>query len=769
MIIKTQHPVAGLAKNPKSSSQREIPTPVAPVATQSLVMITTYPPKECGLATFASDLVQAIQNQFSSSYTLHICALNPPINAPTEHLFHVLETEQPNAFQNLAKKIKKMDANEWVIIQHEFGLYRNNEAAFLEFLNTVEKKIMVVLHTVLPQPSSEIEGFMKILAFLSHTLVVMTHHSKAILIERYGIESSKIIVIPHGTHLIEHQSKTALKTAFKCENRIVLSTFGLLSSGKSIETTLRALPKVIARFPEVLFLIIGKTHPGVVQAEGERYRESLDDLIHTLKLENHTVQLNAFIPLPKLLDLLQLTDIYLFTSKNQDQAVSGTFAYAMSCGCPIVATPIPHAQEVVQNGSGILFDFEQSDQLADQLLHLLEHPELQMEMRLNGLHYMEPTAWENTAIRYINHLQNHSVQPTTLKYKWPKLNTKHVKKMTTDFGMLQFSKLNLPDTLSGYTLDDNARALVAFCQQYTLTAEPDLLIYIERYLKFIRFCLQPNGQFLNYVQFDQTFSSQNGTSNLEDCFGRALWAIGFLKASASALPSHFLIQAELMLEATQTQRSKLESPRAIAFTIKGLYYAHEANTLESSKEIEALANQLLERYYQSATKDWEWFESYLTYGNSILPEALLLAWRVTQRAEFKIVAISSLKFLLSQTFSNNQIKVISNKGWLHSGQSLETMNKGGEQPIDVAYTIMTLFTFYNELEKPDYAQKMMHAYHWFLGENNRNEIIYNPKTGGCYDGLEHDHINLNQGAESTLSHLLARQTMERYAQQKMFN
>jgi len=769
MLFKTQHPTTERVLNRQSTRLRETPTIAAPVVSQSLVMITTYPPKECGLATFASDLVQAIQNQYRSSLNLHICALNPPKSAPRENFFHVLETDKPYAFQNLAQKIKKMEANEWVIVQHEFGLYRNHEVEFLEFLNTLEKKVMVVLHTVLPQPSPEIEGFMKILAFLSHTLVVMTHHSKSILVDRYGIASSKIIVIPHGTHLVEHQSKAALKAQFQWEDRTILTTFGLLSSGKNIETTLRALPQVIARFPNVLFLIVGKTHPGVIQVEGEQYRESLEALIQTLGLENHTVQLNSFIELPKLLDLLQLTDVYLFTSKNQDQAVSGTFAYAMSCGCPIVATPIPHALEVVQNGSGILFDFEQPDHLAHQLIHLLERPQLQMEMRLNGLHHMEPTAWENTAIRYMHHLQTHSEQVLNLEYRWPKINTNHVKKMTTDFGMLQFSKLNLPDTSSGYTLDDNARALVAIGQQFMLTSEPNLLIYIKRYMDFIQYCLQPDGRFLNYVHHDQSFSLQNEATNLEDSFGRAIWAVGFIAASGDILPLNLIAQAESVLKATQIQRGNLGSPRAIAFTLKGLYYAHQSKNIDYHDEIEALANQLLDRYNQTATKEWEWFESYLTYGNSILPEAMLLAWKVTQRTEFKLVALSSFHFLLDHVFSDKQIKVISNNGWLHAGQDLETMAKGGEQPIDVAYTVMTLYTFYNEIGKSEYAQKMTQAYHWFLGENGRHEILYNPKTGGCYDGLEHDHINLNQGAESTLSHLLARQTMERYSQSKMFN
>ncbi|MFM2230944.1 MAG: hypothetical protein RL607_2202 [Bacteroidota bacterium] len=766
MTLKSAYPVKELSRYLKNSRLRDLQKSTIKSISPSLVMLSTFPPKECGLATFASDLVQAIQNQYSDSYVLYKCALNLPVDEFEDDFFHVLDTENPESFTSLAQKIKKLSSNEWIIVQHEFGLYRNHELELLELLNSVEKKIMVVLHTVLPQPPPEIEAFMHSIAFLTHTLVVMTANAKTILIERYAIDPAKIIVIPHGTHLVEHQPKLELKKQYDWANRTILSTFGLLSSGKSIETTLLALPQVIERFPDVLFLIVGKTHPGVIHAEGERYRASLEQLIQTLGLEHHTLQLNAYLDLPHLLEILQLTDVYIFTSKNQDQAVSGTFAYALSCGCPIVATPIPHAIEVVNNGCGILFDFEQPDQLAKQLIYVLERPELQLEMRLNGLHRIEPTAWQNTAIHYIKHLQNHSNQPPILHYKWPIMNSNHIKKMTTHFGMLQFAKLNVPDTNSGYTLDDNARALIAICQHYTLTSEADLLVYVERYLRFIVFCLQPDGKFLNYVDLDETFTSQNEETNLEDCFGRAIWAIGFLMASPSVFPTHFLSCVEGIFEDTLHQRKQLQSPRAIAFTIKGLYYAHQTNAVDNREEIEALGNQLLRHFNDTATTDWAWFEPYLTYGNSILPEALLLAWKVTQKLEFKTVAMKSMDFLMSQIFNDNKIRVISNKGWLHAGQDRMTMSEGGEQPIDVAYAVMALDTFFQITGNPNYFEKMKQAYHWFLGENNRNEIIYNPKTGGCYDGLEHDHVNLNQGAESTLSHLLARQALEKYSNQE---
>ena len=347
-----------------------------------------------------------------------------------------------------------------------------------------------------------------------------------------------------------------------------------------------------------------------------------------------------------------------------------------------------------------------------------------------------------------------------LRYNLPVINLNHLKQMTTKIGIIQFSKVNQPDISSGYTLDDNARALVATCMYFKLTGDKKSVNDIHKYLAFIKSCLQSGGDFLNYVDKDYKFTDQNNAVNLDDSNGRAVWALGYLISLKEFLPDEIISEAETIIDKSLQYLSKVHSPRAMAFAIKGIYYYHSVQkSPENIVLFKTFANRLVEMYKHEANKKWEWFESYLTYANSVLPEAMLYAWLLTGDIIYKDIAISSFGFLLSKTFNENGIEVISNKTWLQEGQQAGHF---GEQPIDVAYTIMTLSKFYDVIMNEDYCLKMETAFNWFLGQNRLHQIIYNPCTGGCYDGLEETHVNLNQGAESTVSYLMARLTMEKY-------
>ena len=595
----------------------------------------------------------------------------------------------------------------------------------------------------------------------------MTHTSAAILITDYGIPVEKITVIPHGTHLVKHLDKELLKEEHQLSGKKILSTFGLLSSGKSIETTLDALPAIVEQNPDVLFLIIGKTHPSVVKHEGEKYRKMLEVKVAALKMQEHVKFVNQFLPLPHLLEFLQLTDIYLFTSRNPNQAVSGTFAYAISCGCPIISTPIPHALEVLKDDAGIIIDFESAAQLAVAVNKLLNDVDLRMNIGSNGLHTMASTAWENAAIAHAILLEKMTVDEIVLQYNIPDINLDHIKKMTTDFGMLQFSSINQPDINSGYTLDDNARAMIAICQHYELTEEKEDLKYITIYFNFIKYCLQTEGYFLNYVDYKRAFTEQNDSTNLADANGRAIWAIGYLISISELLPVSLTADATATMQKALLIVNKIHSTRAMAFVIKGLYYSNSKNkSVQNVSLIKHLANRLVQMYRHEADSEWQWFESYLTYANSILPEAMLCAWLATDEMVYKEIATASFNFLLSKTFHKNHIKVISNKTWLHRGEKKLPIPSGGEQPIDVAYTIIALNKFQHVFNNENYRNKIEQSFNWFLGANHLHQVIYNPCTGGCYDGLEENYVNLNQGAESTVSYLMARLTIEKLLKEK---
>jgi glycosyltransferase involved in cell wall biosynthesis len=729
-----------------------------------ILFITTFPPRECGIATYSQDLIKSLNNKFKNSFSIKICALES--NAERHHydepIKYILNTDQPEAFYNLSEKINADNSIQMVLLQHEFGLFRKNEANLIQFLYKIAKPTIIVFHTVLPNPNSSFKVNVQVIAQLAHSIIVMTHSAARILEIDYGIPLEKVTVIAHGTHLVPHSDKEILKEEYNLSGKKVLSTFGLLSSGKSIETTLNAMPSIIKENKDVLFLIIGKTHPSVVKEEGEKYRQMLEAKIETLQLQNHVLFINTFLPLTQLLDFLQLTDIYLFTSKDPNQAVSGTFSYAISSGCPIISTPIPHACEVLSEGAGIIVDFGNSQQLAQEVNHLLRDSQLRKNISANGLHKITPTAWENSAIAHALLFEKNGNKNFSLHYKIPKINLDHIKKLTTDFGMIQFSVINQPDLESGYTLDDNARAMVAMCEHFELTKDKTDLDYIKIYLNFITICLQDDGDFLNYVDEDGNFTDQNNETNLEDSNGRAIWALGYLISLYSILPIAIVEKAKITLERASLNVHKIHSTRAMAFVIKGLYYD---NTKEKSPQntaiIKELADRMIQMYKHESNANWSWFESYLTYGNSILPEAMLCAFLSTGDTTYKTVAKTSFDFLLSKIFRNNSIKVISNKGWLLKDDSIKNQEIGGEQPIDVAYTILALSKFSTAFKDEEFIRKMKIAFNWFLGNNHLHQIIYNPCTGGCYDGLEDTYINLNQGAESTVSYLLARLAIEK--------
>lgn len=727
-----------------------------------VLFVTTLPPRECGIATYSQDLINALNDQFENSFNCVICALE---SETEQHQYkqkpkYILNTDSRNSFIKIAFLINKDENIKLVVLQHEFGFFTKNKREYKQFLDSISKPIVFVFHTILPNPDKDLKSEVENMAAIASAIIVMTNDAATILKNEYVVAPYKISVIQHGTHLVPPLSREKLKKYFQLSDKIVLSTFGLLGSSKSIETTLDALPAIVSQFSDVLFLILGKTHPGVVKQEGEQYRTWLEDKVKELKLENNVRFVNEYLPLPVLLKYLQLTDIYLFTSKDSNQAVSGTFSYAVSCGCPVISTPIPHAKEILNNDNGLLVDFENAEQLSKAVITLLADKNLRAEISSNSFQKMASTAWQNSAIAHALLFEKLASNAFHLNFKIPMINLSHIKKMTTGFGMVQFSKISIPDIHSGYTLDDNARALLAVCQHYELYRNENDLIYIHSYLQFIKHCMQPNGKFLNYFNDQKEFTLQNLYENLDDSNGRAIWALGYTSSIKEILPVNLTNEAENLLQIAIPHLECIHSTRAMAFIIKGLHYQ---NKKENIYLIEIFANRLVQMYKHEKTNEWFWFENYLTYANSLLPEAMLCAYISTNNETYKMIARESFGFLLSKFFVDGKINVISNKGWYIKG-NLNKKAIGGEQPIEISYTIMALELFYHVFKKVEYKEKAMSAFNWFLGENHLHQIVYNPCTGGCYDGVEEYNVNINQGAESTLSYLLARLALERISE-----
>jgi len=737
---------------------------MTPRTKREIVFLSTFPPRACGIAAYTTDLMTAISDQFLQAYS-HVPI---PIENDDERLSydfmsdHVLNISDDDSFGILLAYLNRSDKIDLVFIQHEFGLFRSQSERFQEWLSQIEKQVIVTFHTVLPCPDKKLFKEVNAIAEACAKLVVMTYHSADILTSDYQINPDKVIVIQHGTHLTPATDKNEIRERFDLKGRKVLSTFGLLGPGKSIETTLEALPKIVEKAPEVIFLILGVTHPTLFQSEGERYRLVLEELVDTYGIAENVRFVNHFLSTEDLLSYLLVTDVYLFTSKDPLQAVSGTFAYALSSGCPIVSTPIPHVCEVLKEDMGIIIDFNAPLQLASAVNQILDDTVRLDRIRHINIQKTVATSWPNVAIAHMELFEDLIGGGRKVIYSLPPVNLDHVLRMTTDIGMVQFADISSPDLESGYALDDNARALIAILHHYKSYQADEDLALIQTYLYFIARCLQEDGTFLNYVDKQGRFTEQNEQENLEDANGRAIWALGELLGMAQLLPEAFTKIAGDLMERASVNFLRYYSTRSMAFIMKGLSCVADRSY---HAQLDILAARLAAMFGHESRDGWHWYEPYLTYGNSCIPEAMLCAYEVTGKPEYKVIAYKSFEFLLGQVMADDEIHVVTNKGWAHRGKPRNDC-RGGEQPIDVAYTIIALDRFYRIDHDNRYQEMLVTSFEWFLGRNHIRQHVYNPVTGGCFDGLEEKVVNINQGAESTLSYLMARLIMDGYIQKK---
>lgn len=729
-----------------------------------MLFIASYPPRECGIATFTEDLTNAINKVFGNSLPVEICALENDETTRrkyTKNVSYILRTSILEEYRTKAEAINERKDIGMVCIQHEFGLFKGEMGdALLSFMLALNKPIVTVFHTVIPNPDPKRLRLLNAILQLSDKIIVLTKSSKILLKEHYRCPDNLIEVIPHGTHITLCSNKPSLKRKYGYDNKIILSTFGLLSENKSIETVLHALPRIVDKYPETMYLVMGKTHPEVIKNEGEKYRKQLMDLVEELQLQKNVLFINKYLDLNELLEYLTLSDIYLFSSKDPFQAVSGTFVYAKSAGCPVISTPIPHARELIDESSGILLkDFGKAELFEEAILELLDNKQKRMEISKNSFSNMRSSSWENVGISYGLLFAEISNKAEDLNFILPEINLRHIHDMSTDFGILQFSQFCAPDKSSGYTLDDNARALIASIMYMEIYSDNSYFELARTYLSFMGYVQKPDGSFVNFVDYDRNYSEKNQEVNLEDANGRALWALGYLFLKAEILPNDFVKQANTYWEKAYPHITHINSPRAIAFAIKGLYYRYNYKKEEEVKQlVDVLAKKLLEYYHLKSNTSWQWYEDYLTYANSVIPEAMIYAYLVSKNTVYREVGEVTFDFILSHYFMKGKLKVISNNGWFNRRNQ---RNFFGEQPIEVAYIILSLELFYKISGKTKYKDQLEIAFSWFLGNNHLNQVMYNPVNGASYDGLEEKNININQGAESSICYLMARLVMER--------
>lgn len=727
-----------------------------PSSQNCILHVSSYPPRECGIATFTQDLANAFDKAFNPAIKSRVAALGDQptsfYNYGPRVMDEIIATELGH-YVKIAKKINRREDIKLINVQHEFGLFGGLWGDYIiPFLQTLEKPVIVSLHSVIASPDENLYNVMRSIAESAGALVVMNKLSAEVLVRDYGIQKSKIFLIPHGIPPTTYEPSEPNKKLLGLEGKTILSTFGLLSPNKGVEYAIRSLPKVVKRFPNVLYLVLGATHPNIRKDSGETYRNFLIQEVNRLDLGRHVKFYNKYLALEEIVQYLKATDVYISPTIDAKQSVSGTLAYALGCGRPIISTDTDYARYLVDSRNGFLVKPRSAAALGRALLQVLENPKEMRSMGNESYERSRHMIWPNVAAAYFK-LYQKFIHLEKEETKLPPIKLDHLRRLTDDFGILHFAKYSTPEKSHGYSLDDNSRALIVSAMHYQKNPSPETLTLIRTYLNFMETLQRPDGTFANIVSRAR---KPDKTSD-EDVQGRGIWALGYL-GSQDGLPQEIKQKGETALKKSLGVLSRMESPRAIAFAMTGLYHHLKRHpNFYLQYRFKKLADRQLAFYKACSSEDWPWFEDHLTYSNSILPESLLYAYDLTKKKKYLEAAQKSLAFLSQITFEKKHYSPIGQNGWYfrHGKRSFFD-----QQPEDTAHMVLTKLAAYKITGDKRHLEDAYTAFQWFLGKNHLNQVVYDEGTGGCHDGLGKNAMNLNQGAESTISYLLARLAFE---------
>ncbi len=734
-----------------------------------IAFVGNYLPRQCGIATFTTDLCTALAAEFGSGRLFAI-----PVNDPDSSYIYPelvrleLEQEDLSSYERAAEFLN-FNGNDLVCIQHEYGIYGGVAGGhILTLMRRLNMPVVTTLHTVLREPTHEQRRVLEEIARLSDRLIVMSEQAAQFLRDVYAVGSEKIDVIPHGVPDFQFMDPNYFKDRFGAEGKSVLLTFGLLSPNKGIENVIRALPSILLDHPNVVYVVSGVTHPQIRRRDGEHYREGLIALASELGVSENLILVNRFVSAEELVEHVGAADIYITPYRQEAQIVSGTLAIALGAGKAVISTPYWHAKELLAENRGVLVPFDDPKAIADAVLRLLNSDAERHAMRKRAYLHSRETIWPKTARKYMASFQRarfeRTLQPRAAQKdeltievanELPELNTQHLSRLTDDTGILQHAIYSLPNTSEGYTTDDNARALmvsVLLDESTVRTYQTKTAGLSHRYLAFLWLAFNTeNGRFRNFLGYDRHWLEAIGS---DDSHGRALWALG--KVLGHSRNAGLRGAAGRLFEAAVPAVLTFTSPRAWAYSILGMQAYLDwfpgdraVQTLRNT-----LANRLLDIYERSHTATWRWFEQSLSYSNARLSQALILAgWRSGNQRMIE-AGMDSLNWLVAEQHrEDKEIFVpIGSQGFYIEGNEKARFD---QQPVEACATISACLEVYRLTEESEWYEEAQRVFGWFLGKNDLQLALYDPTTGGCRDGLHPERMNENQGAESTLSFLMA--------------
>ncbi len=737
-----------------------------------IAFVGNYLPRECGIATFTTDLCTALAAEFGEGRLFAIPVNDPDSSYEYPEQVRLELAQEDLATYEQAAEFLNFNGNDIVCLQHEYGIFGGAAGRYiLALLRKLKMPLVTTLHTVLREPDANQRIVLEEIAQLSDRLVVMSELAAQLLREVYAVPSGKIDVIPHGVPDLPFMDPNYFKDKFGTEGKSVLLTFGLLSPNKGIENVIRALPAILARHPNVVYIVSGVTHPHIRRREGERYRESLQALAEQLGVSDHLILNNRFVSAEELVEHVGAADIYITPYRQEAQVVSGTLAIALGAGKAIVSTPYWHAKELLADKRGVLVPFEKPDAIAEAVIALLENDAERHAMRKRAYLYSRGTTWPKTAKAYMASFQRArferslqpkasntddlAVMPTESMNRLPDLRTEHLVAMTDSTGMLQHSIFSVPNTCEGYTTDDNARALIVSTRLDGNEIDGDRSRHpslSHRYLAFLWLAFNSDtGRFRNFLSYDRKWLETIGS---EDSHGRSLWALGTVLGQSQ--DPGLRGAAGRLFEAALPAALTFTSPRAWAFSILGMqaYLGRFPGDRAIQGVRNVLANRLLDIYERSNNGSWRWFEKSLSYSNARLPQALILAGWCSHNKRMVEVGIEALQWLVDAQHRGDPetFVPIGSNGFYVEG---EERSRFDQQPVEACATIAACLEVYRLTRDELWRTEAGRVFGWFLGRNDLQIPLYDSTTGGCRDGLHPDRVNENQGAESTLSFLMA--------------
>jgi glycosyltransferase involved in cell wall biosynthesis len=737
-----------------------------------LAYISSYPPRECGIATFNNNLLNAIGHDPKIvSADSFVVAMSDSeeldtYEYPKEVKFIVRQENQKDYI--LAADYINTSTADACIMEHEFGIYGGESGVYiLPLIGRLQKPLITILHTILKDPSYMQMTIIRQIAKYSSKIIVMSNRAVRFLTNIYGIPIEKIQLIEHGVPDLEAKDDNPVKNSLAFKNKKVLFTFGLISRNKGLETVIEALPKIVAENPDVMYVILGTTHPGVIRNSGEEYRDSLKKLSRKLNVEDNLTFINKFVSEEELFDFLTAADMYITPYLNEAQITSGTLSYAIGSGAAVISTPYWHAQELLADNRGKLFDFKDSDSLARIVNELFEDKERLKLLQSNAYEYGLHLRWPNTGKKFISTLKaaisesiliKDEIKPIIDPDSMPAFSMTHILRLTDDTGIVQHAKYGIPNLKEGYCLDDNARALLLTILAYQQNKSKVALELLPVYLSYIQYMQSDDGNFRNFLSFRREYLDEVGS---EDAFGRTIWSLGYL-INCAPNNSYREFAKELFVKSIP-HFSKLTHLRGIGNTMLGLSYFLKAHPYDEGmqNELNGLAEPLKNAYRKNKDDNWHWFEEKLTYDNAILPLALLSHYETTKDKESLEIALETMQFLTDKTLDKGYLNPVGNDGWLYKDQEMAIYD---QQAIETMAMVLMYFKAYEITHDLKYIKMMYLSYQWFLGENSLRLPLYDHETKGCGDGLRSDGVNRNQGAESTLaywiSHLVVLKALE---------